>query len=214
MLKIDLHTHSTSSPDGSISLEQYRETLNTGQLDVIAITDHDTIAFATKAQKELGKERIIVGEEITTMDGEIIGLYLKEEVRPGLSAIETIQVIKNQGGLVHIPHPFETVRKGIQLNVLNEVAEFVDSIEAPNGRSLQPKDEQTIAWAREHNVAVVAASDAHRAGALGKTYTSIQALPRVETLLALLKDATMSYKRPSIGDILAPKINRLRKKFR
>ncbi len=213
MLKIDLHTHSEASPDGSITLDQYEATLRSKKLDMIAITDHDSISFAQYAHEKLG-DKIIIGEEISTADGEIIGLYLQKKVPAGLSATETVQVILDQGGLVHIPHPFETVRKGITLSTLNKIADYVNSIEAPNGRSLQPKDDQTIAWAREHNVAIVAASDAHRAAALGKTYSVIEQKPTVKTLPQLLKDASMSYKRPSIRDLLAPKANRLRKKLK
>lgn len=212
MLKIDLHTHSEASPDGNITLDDYKTVLASGILDIIAITDHDTIHFAKVAQAALGDDHIIIGEEISTTDGEIIGLYLTKEIPAGLSAEETVEAIKKQGGLVHIPHPFETVRKGIQIDTLQKIAMYVDSIEAPNGRSLQPKDSKTIAWARQHRIAVVGASDAHRPKALGKTYTVIQESPTINTLSTLLKGASIRYKRPSMGDLLAPKMNRRRKK--
>src|SRR4051812_4619386 len=116
MFKIDLHTHSVESKDGGISFEQYAHALSTNRLDVIAITDHDTIDFATHAQTELG-DRIIVGEEIMSTGGEIVGLYLKEAVKAGLSPLETVKQIREQGGLVYVPHPFETVRKGLHPSV-------------------------------------------------------------------------------------------------
>src|SRR6056297_1135765 len=206
MLKIDLHTHSIASPDGSITLNQYKNALGTGVLDSIAITDHDSIEFATKANQELGN-KIIIGEEISTTEGEIIGLYLNDLVQPGLSASETVAAIKKQGGLVHIPHPFETVRKGIQLDALETIAEDVDSIEALNGRSLQKRDKQTLEWAKKHSVPTVAASDAHRYKALGKTYTVIAKAPTALSLPRMLRDASITYRRPSFGDIIAPKKN-------
>ena len=212
MLKIDLHTHSSDSPDGNISLDQYKAALDAGRLDIIAITDHDSIAFAQNARIQLG-EKIIVGEEISTKDGEIIGLYLRDAVQAGMSAKETVRAIKEQGGVVHIPHPFETVRKGLQLDTLESIANDVDSIEAPNGRSLQSRDQQTVDWAKKHGVAIVAASDAHRAKALGKTYTAINTFPSSQSLPKILKDATITYKRPSLGDIIAPKKNRVMKKL-
>jgi Predicted metal-dependent phosphoesterases (PHP family) len=74
MYKVDLHTHSIASPDGSLNEDNYRKMLETGRLDCIAVTDHNTIAFAKELHANLG-DRIIVGEEITTLDGEIIGLF-------------------------------------------------------------------------------------------------------------------------------------------
>ncbi|MCA9330415.1 PHP domain-containing protein, partial [Candidatus Saccharibacteria bacterium] len=112
MYKVDLHTHSQASPDGGITAEQYAHVLSTGLLDMIAITDHNSIAYAQEVQKQLG-DKIIVGEEIMTNDGEIVGLFLTQVIEPGLSAQETCRRIKAQHGLVYIPHPFETVRKGL-----------------------------------------------------------------------------------------------------
>ena len=74
MYKVDLHTHSQASPDGGIRPEQYAQALATEKLDFIAITDHDRIDFALGMQKALGN-KIIVGQEITTSVGELIGLY-------------------------------------------------------------------------------------------------------------------------------------------
>src|SRR5476649_2676258 len=102
MYKIDLHTHSIASPDGSITLEDYRSILNSGRLDMVAITDHNTIGFAMATKKTLGV-RIIVGEEIKCLEGEIIGLFLSKPVEPGRPYTQTIEDIKDQGGLVYIP---------------------------------------------------------------------------------------------------------------
>ena len=92
MIRLDLHTHSTGSPDGGIRLEEYKKLLDDKDLDVIAITDHDSIEQAVTIQKQLG-ERSIVGEEITTKDGEIIGLYLTQKIAPGLSAKDTVAAL-------------------------------------------------------------------------------------------------------------------------
>src|SRR3954467_12292615 len=110
MFKVDLHTHSIASPDGSLGLEDYRRALAEKRLDYIAITDHNRIDFAAQIRATLG-EQIIIGEEITAVEGEVIGLFLREAVPAGLPLAETIQRITDQGGVVYIPHPFETVRK-------------------------------------------------------------------------------------------------------
>ncbi len=206
-LNIDLHTHSIASPDGSITLEQYADLLAVGRVDYVAVTDHDRIDFALDAYAQLGKQ-IIVGEEITTADGEIIGLFLTRRVAPGKSALETAQAIKRQGGLVYVPHPFETLRKGLSIESLDEIAEFVDIIEAPNGRSLQPKDAQALDWAERHAVAIAGSSDAHRADAVGKTHTAVAKTPSAKNLALQLQKATITFRRASLLDILAPKYNR------
>lgn len=182
-------------------------------LDCIAITDHNRIDFALQAQKKLGKEKIIVGEEITTAEGEIVGLYLKQVIPAGLTAKETATAVKNQGGLVYIPHPFETVRQGIKMEVLESIKASVDIIEAPNGRSLQSRDATALAWAEKNGVAVAGSSDAHRAKALGRTYTLLQEPIQKESLVTALLNGTTIYKKPRILDLTAPKYNRSIKKI-
>lgn len=214
MFKVDLHTHSIASPDGGISALQYEQALTSGKLDVIAITDHNTIEFALQMQRQLG-DRIIVGEEIMTTRGEIIGLYLSQTIPSGLSPIETIQHIKAQDGIVYIPHPFETIRSGLSPQTLEEIASEVDLIEICNGRAfLQNRSSQTVVWSRLNNVVGAASSDAHGSLGLGKTYSSLQAVPTKETMVELLKRATHHTGRPGARTLLYPKYHKLRKKIR
>lgn len=95
MPKIDLHTHSIASKDGAITADDYERMLETGLLDYIAVTDHNRIDFAAELHAKLG-EKIIVGEEIKTTEGEIIGLYLTEAIPALLTPEETVQRIKEQ----------------------------------------------------------------------------------------------------------------------
>ncbi len=215
MVKIDLHTHSLASPDGSLALKDYKKALETNQLDFIAITDHDRIDFALNAHQALG-ERIIVGEEIATLKGEIIGLYLNTCIPGGLSLEETINRIKAQRGIVYIPHPFETKRKGIQETDLDNIQTAVDIIEGYNGRAWgQNFSERTMRYAQDADIATAASSDAHGVKGWGRTYTIIQRTPTRQTLVQLLKDSsTPTYKKPHLISILYPSINRLRRKDR
>ena len=107
--KADLHIHSTRS-DGLASPRQIMEyAARRTDLSVIAITDHNTLEGALDA-KEMQHEypglEVVVGEEITSKWGHILGLFLDEEVPPGLSAVETIARINEQGGVAVIAHPF------------------------------------------------------------------------------------------------------------
>lgn len=212
--KIDLHTHSTSSPDGGISRGQYRQLLHDSSVNYIAVTDHNEIRFAQLLKQEFG-ERIIVGEEIMTTAGEIIGLYLETAIAPGQSAIETAKQIKAQGGLVYIPHPFETVRKGIRSDALDDLVEYVDIVEVYNGRAwLQQRSAQAVLWARLNAKISAASSDAHGIHGVGRTFTHISAAPTADTLVQLLSTATVHPGKPTLRSLLYPKYHRLRKKTR
>ncbi|HJQ08767.1 MAG TPA: PHP domain-containing protein [Candidatus Saccharimonadales bacterium] len=214
MYKIDLHTHSVTSPDGSLNLADYCNILESGRLDYIAITDHDTTDFALSARQALG-ERIIVGEEITTLDGELIGLFLKETIPPGLTAAETARHIHAQGGLVYVPHPFETVRKGLTLAVLRDLRDLVDIIEVHNGRAIfQNRGKAAQQWAHAHALAMAASSDAHGKYGWGKTYSVIPDVPTRDTLVQFLghTEAELYTGMVGVRGILYPKFNRLRKR--
>ena len=211
--KVDLHTHSIASPDGGLSMRQYKNAIEAGILDCIAITDHNSIDFATQAYAELG-ERIIVGEEIMTTKGEIIGLFLKTTVQACQTPEATIAAIKAQEGLVYIPHPFETIRKGLHPEVLEKIADDVDILEACNGRAFaQNKGQQALVWAKIHGVPAAASSDAHGRQGLGRTYTSMPEIPNRTNLLSLLPISTMYTKRARIRSLLYPKYHTVKKKI-
>lgn len=212
-IKVDFHTHSQISPDGALSTLDYRRALEHGILDCIAVTDHNDITMAKQLKKAFG-DRIIIGEEITTSQGEIIGLFLKELVKPHMSAAETVKAVHDQGGLVYIPHPFETVRSGISIDVLDSISKEVDIVEVHNGRAIfQDKSKAALEWATKHNVPGAAASDSHGPAGWGKTYTILSDIPDRNTLLDLLGGAVFKRGFPGVRGISYPKYNRLRKRF-
>lgn len=214
MIKIDLHTHSLSSPDGGTSPKQYTQILQNGILNFIAITDHNSIEFAQQLQNELG-EAIIVGEEINTAEGEIIGLFLTERIPRDLSALKTAQIIKAQNGLVYIPHPFETVRKGMTKPALEQIINYVDIIEVFNGRAVfQNKGPMATDIAQANNIPGAASSDAHGVKALGSSYTLIAKKPTAKNLVSQLADAKLVTGRPPLTTLFYPKANRLKKGLR
>jgi predicted metal-dependent phosphoesterase TrpH len=209
--RVDLHTHSVTSPDGSLTLAHYQRALDKGLLDYIAITDHNTVAFALKAQAALG-DRIIVGEEVTTKEGEIIGLYLTETVPKGLSLADSVAHIKQQGGLVYVPHPFETVRKGLTDRALTTIRDQIDIVEIYNGRAVfQNRHELAEAWASSHELPGAAGSDAHGWYGWAKTYSTLDTVPTKNNLVALLHAARRTTHSPGLFALLYPKVNRMRK---
>lgn len=212
MYRVDLHTHSLASPDGALTAAHYRRMLDENRLYCIAITDHNTTDFALELHAELG-DRIIVGEEITTLEGEIIGLYLRRTIPAGLSLGETVQAIKQQHGLVYVPHPFETVRKGLSLAALDTIADDVDIVEIRNGRALvQNRAAQAEEWASEHDVPGAASSDSHGWHGWGRTYSLVANKPTRLALASLLDTARHHRRLPGVRGVLYPKMNRLLKR--
>ncbi len=212
--KVDLHTHSYGSYDGGLTLENYRNMIESSGLDYIAITDHGTVDHAKNIQKKLGKfgKNIIVGEEIKTTDGEIIGLYLQESIKNGMTLPRTVAAIRAQGGLVYIPHPFETVRSGISENGLSQIIKQVDIIETCNGRAVfQNRGVDAERWADTYGLARAASSDSHGWYGWGRTYSIVTAQPEEHSLVGLLAAATYLKKTVGIVGLLYPKINRVRK---
>ena len=214
MYKIDLHTHSIESPDGSIKIEDYEKFISKKKVDYIAITDHNSISYALKAKKKLG-DHIIVGEEIMTIDGEIIGLFLSEKIKPGLTLDETVDLIKKQGGLVYVPHPLETVRKGIGYDNLNKIKINVDIVECFNGRSFSMfASQKLIKWTRENQKAYASSSDSHGKINYGRTFTFVDKTPNRNNLVELLNQSKHINRPASAISRFYPSLNRRRKVVR
>lgn len=212
-IAVDLHTHSIASPDGSLTAADYRSILEKGRLQCIAVTDHNTVDFALQLQAELG-DRIIVGEEVSTGEGEVIGLFLQRTIAPTATAAEAVRAIREQHGLVYVPHPFETVRHGITADALLKIAKHVDILEVHNGRAIfQNYSKEALAWAKAHGVPGAASSDAHGPAGWGRTCSIIEQIPTRDTLAGQLGFAQLNRGFVGARGILYPKINRIRKRF-
>lgn len=208
--KVDLHTHSIISYDGGITASQYEKVIQGEDIDCIAITDHNETSFARIMQKKLG-ERIIVGEEIATNEGEIIGLYLKETIPGGISLEEAIASIKHQGGLVYVPHPFEHFRNGLQQDALERVADDIDIIEVFNGRGrFRGKSSMAMQFAAKHNLPQAAGSDAHALQGVGNTSNALTEFPTKKTLPTLLTTAILDKTYAPLYTFIYPTLNKIK----
>jgi len=212
--KIDLHTHSILSYDGGITREEYINAITTETLDYIAITDHNEIDFAISLAKELPKN-IIVGEEIMTKSGEIIGLFLNKIIPKKLTLERTIALIKEQNGFVYLPHPFDIMRFGIgQKNVMLYLKE-IDLIEVFNARAkIDIFNKKANKFAQNNNAVGVAGTDAHIGITLGKAYNEIEVELNHENFLECMKGAkrTENYA-PTFREKFAPTINVIKRKI-
>lgn len=211
--KVDLHSHSIISHDGGIKAVEYEQALESGKLDCIAVTDHNETSFARIMHQKHG-DKIIVGEEITTTDGELIGLYLKDTIAPGFSALETAKRIHAQDALVYVPHPFETFRKGIQKEVLEKMTEEIDIVEVWNGRGvLRGKPKEAALFASHYELAVAASGDAHARQGLGYTYSEVEDFPTRTSLKRLLTRPLLAKRYAPPYTLLYPFFNRIKNKI-
>src|SRR5580693_442815 len=105
--RFDLHLHTEYSPDCDTSLERIEAHCLAQGLTGLAVTDHNTLEGALRLRDRVKSLQVIVGEEVSTRDGDVIGLFLREPIPPRLSALETMDAIHAQGGLVYLPHPFD-----------------------------------------------------------------------------------------------------------
>jgi predicted metal-dependent phosphoesterase TrpH len=190
-LRIDLHTHTHYSPDALTSPKRFVETCQRKGITCVAVTDHDTMRGALAVQ-EMAPFRVIMGEEICTREGEIIGLFMKEEIPPGLSARETVERIRAQSALVSLPHPLDRFRGGVGAELLAELAPDADIIEVMNARTTAKEDNDRAAQAAEENGLVgVAVTDAHSPWEMGRAYVEAPAFEGPEELLEALRWGTL-----------------------
>ncbi len=174
MLKADFHIHTSSSMDCNTPPENVvTRCLETG-INCIAVSDHDAVEGALKVQA-LAPFTVIVAEEVLTPFGEIMGMFLKERVPSGISIEEAISRIKAQGGLVSIPHPFDTMR-GLKVDMkkMEELARQIDIMEIFNARSLlMPDSNKARDFAHKFSIPGTAGSDAHMASEIGSTFVEM-----------------------------------------
>ncbi len=172
-MRIDLHSHTQASPDCRTPLESVAAACAANGIDVLAITDHNEIWGAQKlASQDHPGLTIIVGEEVYTSEGEIIGLFLKELIPRGLTPEETVTRIHAQGGLTLLPHGFDPLKPSrLQPSARARVESQLDIIEGLNGHvSWTGWNAKAARWAKRHNRPASAGSDAHRAEDIGSVY--------------------------------------------
>ncbi len=190
-LRADLHTHTHYSPDSIASPRQFVEACRRRRISCLAVTDHNTIRGAL-AVRELADFRVIVGEEVRTAEGEIIGLFLTEEVPKGLSAEETVERIKAQGGLVGVPHPYDRMRRALRPEAREQLLERIDFVETLNARIVFPGDNDAARrFAQKNGVALSAGSDAHSPGELGRVYVEMRPFEGPQDFLVALREGRL-----------------------
>ena len=189
----DLHMHTSWSHDCSIEpreLVDYAEAIGLG---AIAVTDHNVFGGALEAA-ELARGRdlaVILGEEIKTDgQGEVIGLFLQEEIPRGLPFADTITAIREQGGLVFVPHPFDRMHTVPDAATLHRHLAEIDLFEVYNARVLfDTANDEALRFARKYNLTMGAGSDAHVLQGVGTGALRMRAFDGPEEFLVSLRTA-------------------------
>jgi predicted metal-dependent phosphoesterase TrpH len=194
MVRVDCHLHTVASGDAVLTLDELADRARQAELDVVCITDHNvTSAAVAAAERDLGL-RIIVGEEIRTPDGDLIGLFLTERIPYVLPVAEVVARIRAQGGLVYAPHPFDPLRSSLG-RVLPGLcaAGAVDVIEVFNAKTAQQApNERARALAAAYALPGGAGSDAHDAPGVGAAYLEMPDFDGPASFLAALADARVT----------------------
>ena len=214
-VRIDLHVHTRHSHDSAAPVASVIRRCRDMGLGLVAITDHNNIRGGLEG-REAADFPVVVGEEIKSSRGDIIGLFLEEPVPARLTPLETVKRVKEQGGLGGVPHPIDRVRpSAIGRQALLEILPWVDFIEGFNAHtSFSIDNRRSAEFASSNSLPVVASSDSHSSLEVGRTYTEVQAQHldgTPEGLMRAIQTGTCVGRRPNPILLLTPAYAKLRK---
>ena len=201
--RADLHMHTTAS-DGWPSPHELVDHARATGLDVIAVTDHDTIEGALRAcdhAASRSKLQVVVGEEVSSREGHIVGLFIEKRIRPGMSAAATVHAIHEQGGLAVAVHPFWRTQRRTRGGLVHGVGWLAaeldfDAIEVENAT---PGFYVFNQLARRLNMGLGSAelggSDAHILDAVGRAFTEFPGKTSKDLRSAIESAATVARRR-------------------
>jgi predicted metal-dependent phosphoesterase TrpH len=215
IINVDFHVHTVHSPDSVITFDMLVEWCGRRNVDAVAVMDHDVIEgafeFAALSKERLVRgewaPRVLVGEEVRTSGGEICGLFLSEHVPKGLTPLETMQMIRSQGGLVYVPHPFDILKlKRLNTRELEELTDMIDIIEAFNGKPRFPgANVLARRFLKSHDFPSGAGSDSHEPTHLGAAHVEMEEFEGPSDLPEKLRDGTV------VGRLYSPLASALRR---
>jgi predicted metal-dependent phosphoesterase TrpH len=201
--KVDMHSHTRLSKDSLNDPRLLIETAAAHGLQALCVTDHNGLANALALSRLPDLPIMVVpSEEVKTSEGEIIGWFLQELIPKGLTPEETVRRIKEQGGIVGVPHPFDRARNSsrLQTPALERLvaAGLVDAIEVFNARTTLPAhNAEALEFARAHGLAMSAGSDAHTLWEVGRAYVEMPPFRTPAEFLASLRQGR-------VGGALSP----------
>jgi predicted metal-dependent phosphoesterase TrpH len=214
----DLHMHSTHSWDCTTPIDVVLDSALAAGLGALAVTDHNTIAGGVEARARAIERglplNVIVGSEIKTgEDGEVIGLFLHEEIPRGLTFAETLERIRAQGGVIYMPHPFDRFHATPARMLLEEHAGAIDVFEIANARLWLERDNRAAEhFAQEYGLRRGAGSDAHVPAGIGTAALRLAPFEDPTSFLRAVDDAEIVRKPRSMLRLQVEKRRRQRSK--
>jgi hypothetical protein len=187
-----LHLHTEHSWDCAVPVHELLDHAEAQGLGAIAITDHNVFTGAEEAVRlARGRNLVVIpGEEMKTTSGEVIGLFLQSHIAPGLSMGETIASIRDQGGVVYLPHPFDRLHTIPDASTLHRHLAEIDVLEVYNARLLfESFNDEALRFARKYNLTAGAGSDAHVLQGVGTGLVRMRAFETPEEFLISLRSA-------------------------
>ncbi len=195
--RADVHVHTRYSGFGSYSFLHFPESVTEPvkaveaarrkKLDVLCITDHNTTRGATIAKKCSGDIDVVIGEEISSADGEILALFIQEEIKPMLSAPETIDLIHEQGGVAVAAHPFSPHCHSLETRIHDLKLDGVEVFNAYHRDAYSNLMAQTFSPGK---LAKLGSSDAHSLDMIGNGYTIFEGKTSEELRKSIMKRKT------------------------
>lgn len=215
-IKVDLHVHTSYSLCARLSPKQIETAALRCGISAVAITDHNTMAGARDVQAAVHSLKIICAEEIRTTQGEIIGYFLQKEIPPGLSPQETVALIREQGGLVAVPHPFDRLRSSrLQKPAIEALMGSIDMIEIFNARNMFiDENPDLLARVLAAGAVPIAASDAHLPIEIGRACMEMKDFTTPREFLNHLRCATIVARKSPLWVHLATKALRSYRRLR
>ena len=196
MLSVELHAHSELSYDGRDPVELLLEQAEAVGLDALAVTDHDEIEASLSAAARAREHGLvgIPGMEVSSAAGHVLALGVEELVPAGLRFEETLEHIRELGGIAVVPHPFQSSRHGVAAHVTSAQLASADAIEVYNSRLFTGRaNRQAERFAEAHDLPMTAGSDAHIAEMVGQAVTEVDAYHRsAEGILDAIREGRTS----------------------
>lgn len=192
LIRVDCHLHTALSGDAVTTIDELAERVEQERLDVVFITDHNVTAAAVEAAERGIGARVVVGEEIRTQDGDVIGLFLTERIPYVLPLSEAIAKIRERGGLVYLPHPFDPGRSTLKPAISERLcsAGIADIVEVFNAKiEDQDQNRQAALLAARYDLPGGAGSDAHDPEGIGAAYLEMPDFDGPVEFLASLRAA-------------------------
>ncbi len=195
---VELHCHTYHSADSLVLPQQLLATCRGRGVDRVAITDHNRLEGALEAAS-IDPDRVILGEEIMTTQGELLAFFVREEIPAGLTPEESIRRLRQQDAFISVSHPFDAARHGSwELSNLERIIPLVDALEVFNARTLtEGPNRRAGALAEKASLLGTSGSDAHTYAELGRAAMDLLPFEDADGLRLSLATARIRRRRSS-----------------